>query len=273
MTVGEALREGMQALAAASDSPRLDAELLLARICGRSRGSLFAYHDDALDTAQRQAYAELLQRRQARIPVAYLIGEKEFWSLKLAVTPAVLVPRPETELLVEWALELATADAGVLDLGTGSGAIAIALASERPSLQVAASDASTEALAVARGNAQAQRVNVRFVLGDWFEPLQGENFELIVSNPPYIAVDDPHLQQLGAEPLTALTDGADGLSALRIIVAQAGRHLQAGGWLLVEHGHRQGAAVRQLFEQAGFQAIATRSDLAGHERATGGRLT
>lgn len=271
MTVAEALVSATARLAPVSESPRFDAELLLGHVLRRSRGSLFALEDQALDTSKASAFDDLVARRQALEPVAYLTGSKGFWSLDLQVTPDVLVPRPETELLVEWSLELAVGTAAIADLGTGSGALALALAGERQQSRVVATDVSQASLDVARANARSCGIaNVEFRSGSWYAALEGL-FDLIVSNPPYIAANDPHLAALRHEPALALTDGGDGLGCLREIVAGAGSHLREGGWLLVEHGYDQGAAVRSLFEGAGFGEVQTRRDLGGQERATGGR--
>ena len=277
VSIGQAVREASARLAAISDSPRLDAEVLAAHALGKSRGSLFAYDRDAMSEATRLRLLELVEARSRQVPVAYLTGHKEFWTLRLRVTPDVLVPRPETELLVEWALELLpkhdAAPRRVLDLGTGSGAIALSLASERSQLQVTATDASAAALEVARGNAAELGLDVRFLLGDWWSALGAdERFDLVLSNPPYIALGDAHLQKLQAEPQSALTAGSDGLADLRRIIAGAAAHLQPGGWLLVEHGYDQGEAVRALFASAGFNDVSTRRDLGGQDRASGGRL-
>lgn len=274
MKIGEALMSAQARIAACSDSPRLDAELLLGQVMGLGRAQIFARLHDELPGADALRFDALVARRARGEPVAYLIGDKGFWTLHLAVTPAVLVPRPETELLVEWGLELLRdrVQPRIVDLGTGSGALALALASERDDAQVDATDASAEALAVARGNAARlglQRVGFRG--GHWFEPLAGDRYDLIVSNPPYIAHDDAHLPALRFEPLSALTDGADGLNALREIIDGAGAHLRDGGWLLVEHGYDQGAAARTLFTRAGFTGISTRRDYGDNERATAGQ--
>lgn len=272
-SLAEAIDEAKARLAAVGDSPRQDAEILLGQLLGLSRAQLFARLSEPLPDKLGRAYAERIARRARGVPVAYLTGEKGFWSLTLKVTPAVLVPRPETELLVEWALELLPPrGARVADLGTGSGAIALALATELPQAQVIATDLEAEALAVARENARTLGLrNVEFRQGHWFEPVAGGRFDLILANPPYIAARDPHLEQLSAEPLVALTDGGDGLNALREIVGAAAAHLRPGGALLVEHGHDQGAAVRELFARAGFRGVETRRDLGGLERATGAR--
>jgi release factor glutamine methyltransferase len=253
---------------------RLDAQLLLGHQIGQSRSWLIAHGDDALAKTDEHAYQQLLQRRAAGEPLAYLVGEREFHGLMLSITPAVLVPRPDTECLVDWALALMAAQTAprVLDLGTGSGAIALALAHRQPSALLTATDCSFEALAVARTNAARHRLPVRFLQADWWDGMHGSAFDLVVSNPPYIAGNDPHLEALRHEPQLALTPGGDGLDALRRIVAGAPKHLLPGGWLLLEHGYDQGAAVRQLLQQAGFAAVQTRTDLAGVDRCTGGRL-
>lgn len=274
MKIGEALMKAQARIEGVSDSPRLDAELLLSQVSGLSRAQLFARLDDRLQAADAECFEALIARRERGEPVAYLTGEKGFWTLNLQVTPAVLVPRPETELLVEWGLELVAAHVAprIADLGAGSGALALALASERTDARVEATEASRAALAVAKANAQTLGLErVRFHEGHWFEPLLRSAYDLVVSNPPYIAHDDPHLAALTHEPLSALTDGGDGLNALREIVAAAPDYLAAGGWLLVEHGYDQGAAVRALFAQAQLADIATRRDYGGQERATAGR--
>ena len=252
----------------------VDAALLVAYALGRTRTWLFAHGDDAVDDAARQACERLLARREAGEPVAYITGSRGFWRFDLRVTSDTLVPRPETELLVEFALErLPEARAlRVADLGTGSGAIALALAHERPRAHVVAVDASPAALDVARGNARALRIgNVEFRAGDWLQPLAGERFDLIASNPPYIALGDPHLDDLRHEPALALSSGVDGLDAIRTIAGDAPAHLVSGGWLLLEHGLEQGAAVRGLLSAAGFEAVSTAQDLERRDRVTLGR--
>ncbi|WP_029919644.1 peptide chain release factor N(5)-glutamine methyltransferase [Nevskia soli] len=253
------------------DSPRLDAELLLCELLGCNRTGLLIREDDTLTAETALRYAALIERRQLGEPVAYLIGRREFWSLDLQVSPAVLIPRPDTELLVEWALERLRGLSAprIADLGTGSGAIALALASERPDAQVCAVDASADALAQAAHNARLLGLErVEFRLGDWFAPLAGECFDLIVSNPPYVAEQDPHLDALRFEPRRALTAGADGLADLRRISAGARGHLKPGAALLLEHGADQGEAVRALLHQHGYGAVETRRDLNGLERVT-----
>jgi release factor glutamine methyltransferase len=246
---------------------RLDAQLLLAHRLQRSRAWLIAHDDEPVDAA---ALEPLLARRGLGVPLAYLVGQREFHGLRLDVNEAVLVPRPETEALVDWALELPGA-ASAVDLGTGSGAIALALKQRRPTTAVCASDASAQALAVARGNARRLGLEVEFALGDWWAPLAGRRFALALSNPPYISAGDTHLDALRHEPQSALVAGADGLDALRCIVAGAPAHLLPGAWLLLEHGHDQAEAVRALLRAAGFEAPVTRADLAGLPRCTGAR--
>ncbi|MCE5232866.1 MAG: peptide chain release factor N(5)-glutamine methyltransferase [Mizugakiibacter sp.] len=266
------------ALRLLGDAARLEAELLLAHALGRPRAWLYAHAGDAVDAAQQAAFAALLARRAAGEPVAYLVGTRGFWSLELEVTPATLIPRPETELLVELALARLPADAEtrVADLGTGSGAVALAIARERPRARVLATDASAEALAVARRNAQRLGIaNVAFAQGDWCAALgDARDLDLIVANPPYIAAGDPHLDEgdLRFEPATALASGADGLDAIRIIVRDARAHLCPGGWLLFEHGFDQGAAVRALLAAHGYREVFTARDLEGRERVSGGSL-
>jgi release factor glutamine methyltransferase len=298
-TLAQALRA-----AAAAGLDRLDAQLLLLHALGRpahDRAWLLAHDDDALPDAVRARFDDHVARRAAGEPVAYLVGEKEFHGLALRVDARVLVPRPDTETLVEWALAVLpparparSADAlvdaaettgaagaaaalheaaapSVLDLGTGSGAIALALQRARPDLRVEAVDASAEALEVARDNAARLGLPVRFRRADWLDGTPAGACDLIVSNPPYIAAGDPHLPALVHEPASALVAGADGLDDLRRIVAAAPAHLRAGGWLLLEHGHDQAAAVRALLAAHGFVDVASREDLASIERCSGGR--
>lgn len=258
-----------------------DAELLLAHVLGRSRSWLYAHGDDVLDEDAAGRFAALLARRRAGEPVAYLVGQRGFWRFDLRVTPATLIPRPETELLVELALQRlpTTAAPGqgaldIADLGTGSGAIALALAQERPLARVVATDASAAALDVAAGNARALGLkNLVFRHGDWLAPLAGERFNLIASNPPYIADADDHLGQgdLRFEPRTALASGHDGLDAIRTIARDAPAHLVAGGWLLLEHGWEQGAAVCALLRDVGLVDVGTARDLEQRDRVSFGR--
>lgn len=255
---------------------RHEAELLLLHALQRPRSWLFAHATDPVDLADRDSFHALLARRVAGEPVAYITGQWGFWTLQLEVSPATLIPRPETELLVEQALARLPADrpCTIADLGTGSGAIALALASERPLAQVLATDFSGEALAVAKRNAARNAVsNVAFAQGSWHAPLQGQRFDLIASNPPYIASDDPHLARgdLRFEPSTALASGQDGLDDIRLIADGARAHLLPGGWLLLEHGWDQGAAIRALLQQAGLDEVQTVQDLEQRDRVTLGR--
>jgi release factor glutamine methyltransferase len=274
-TVAQLLRETAAALP--GDDARAEAELLLAHCLQKPRSWLYAHADDEVDADGEATFAALRSRRITGEPVAQLLGRRDFWSLPLAVTPDTLIPRPDTERLVELALERLplSETRRVLDLGTGTGAIALAIASERPRARVVAVDASEPALAVARANTHASGLGARVSLlaGDWFAPVVGEVFDLVASNPPYIADDDPHLSQgdLRFEPRSALAAGADGLDDLRRIVASAPAHLVPGGWLLVEHGWEQGAAVRALFAAAGFTAIETARDIEERERITLGQ--
>ncbi|MCF7221900.1 peptide chain release factor N(5)-glutamine methyltransferase [Marilutibacter chinensis] len=253
-----------------------DAEALLAHALGRPSSWLFAHGDAEPEPQALAAFEALLARRRAGEPIAYLTGRRGFWRFEVRVGPATLIPRPETERLVELALERLPRDVGLAlaDLGTGSGVIALALALERPRARIDAVDASAAALAVARENARELALpNIRFHLGDWFTPLAGGRYDLIASNPPYIAEDDPHLQRgdLRAEPRAALASGPDGLDAIREIAGGAVAMLKPDGWLLVEHGWEQAAAVRGIFAMAGLVDIATEQDLERRDRVTLGR--
>jgi release factor glutamine methyltransferase len=263
--------------AARAKLPASETRLLLGRVLGRSAAWLIAHDDGVLDEDALLAFASLVARRAGGEPVAYLVGHREFFSREFAVSPAVLIPRPETELLVEIArANIAAVDAPrILDLGTGSGCIAITLALECAQALVSAVDASQPALAVARRNAEQFGAQVRFVQSDWFAELTGEIFDLIVANPPYIATTDPHLAtgDLRHEPRAALAGGDDGLDALRRIVAAAPAHLAPGGQLWVEHGYDQAAAVRELLATAGLADLEQHHDLAGIIRVSGGRLS
>lgn len=262
-------------LAEAPTPARRDAEVLLCHCLERNRSYLYSWPAQAVAAAVADRYRALLRRHLTGEPVAYLTGEREFWSLPLRVTSATLVPRPDSETLVSWALDLPlSAGARVLDAGTGSGAIALALATERPGWCLSGLDRSPAALAVARENAVRLGLTaVSFIASDWFAALGAARFDLIVANPPYLAADDPHLAgpELSHEPATALVAGASGLEALAALAAAAPGYLRPGGWLLLEHGCDQGPAVRELLRAAGFGAIERRRDLAGHERASGGR--
>ncbi|HEY5804619.1 MAG TPA: peptide chain release factor N(5)-glutamine methyltransferase [Lysobacter sp.] len=258
------------------DEARPEAERLLAHALGVSATWLYTHGEDLPEADAAAGFERLLARRLAGEPIAYLLGQRGFWRFDLQVTPATLIPRPETERLVELALErLPTGrELNVADLGTGTGAIALALAHERPLARVVAVDVSEGALTVARENARLLGLGrIEFRHGDWLSPLAGERFELIASNPPYIADDDAHLQQgdLRFEPRSALASGSDGLDAIRRIVADAPAHLLPGGWLLIEHGWEQGAAVRGLMLACGFVEVATAQDWEGRDRVTFGR--
>jgi release factor glutamine methyltransferase len=269
-SVGAALQ-----LARALGLDRLDAQLVLAQVLQQPRAWLIAHAEAALSPTQQQAFGARCRRRAAGEPLAYVLGEREFHGLMLRVGPAVLVPRPDTETLVDWALELLATPLAqapeVADLGTGSGAIALALKHRHPAARVSAVDCSAPALAVARANGVRHGLQVEWGLGDWWQPLQGRRFHLVASNPPYVAGDDPHLAALRHEPALALTPGGDGLSALAHIVRGAAAHLHDGGWLLLEHGHEQADAVCRLLADAGFAPIQSRADLAGRPRCSGGR--
>lgn len=271
MTVSQALTA-----AAALGLDRLDAQLLLLHALGhsnRDRAWLLAHDSDLLATADKERFQTLVGRRAAGEPVAYLTGHKEFYGLDLMVDARVLVPRPDTETLVDWTLELLrnVPQAQVIDLGTGSGAIALALKHSRPDWQITAVDASPAALEVAHTNAQQLQLDLRFVQSSWLRRVSGR-FHTIVSNPPYIAAHDPHLAALHHEPPQALSSGTDGLDDIREIIAQAAPHLLPGGWLLLEHGYDQAHAVRALLSQAGLENPQSRRDLSGIERCSGAHM-
>lgn len=271
--------EQLLALGAQIDSPtaQLDAELLLAFVLAKPRSYLYTWPDKVVSEAQMADYQALLKRRVAGEPVAYLLGRQGFWTLDLEVAEHTLIPRADTELLVEITLQLANSNTAlqVLDLGTGSGALALALASERPQWSITGVDRIQSAVALAQANQQRTGLsNVQFLHSDWFSALTGQRYDLILSNPPYIADNDPHLQQgdLRFEPLSALVSGPEGLDDLRKIIAQAPTYLTGNGWLLLEHGFQQAAAVRALLQHAGFIEVCSQRDLAGHERVSLGRL-
>ena len=252
----------------------LENRILLCHALGISRVGLITQSERQLDAAEAARLAALVQRRLDGEPIAYIVGQREFFGLPFQVGPAVLIPRPDTELIVELALERLAPRARLLDMGTGSGAIAVSVAHTRPDVEVTALDVSADALAVAQANADANGARVRFLRSDWFAALGEEDvFDVVASNPPYIASGDEHLAQgdLRFEPVDALTDHADGLSDLRTIIAGAATHLVAGGWLLLEHGYDQAAAVRTLLAEAGYLEAQSWRDLAGIERVSGGR--
>lgn len=282
LTTRDLLAEGVRCLAATSESPQLDAELLFAHAFGIARSRLKSHPEAPRSPLERDRYLALIARRAVGEPLAYIVEHREFWSLRLQVSPAVLVPRPETELLVERALALGAGleVARLADLGTGSGAIALALASEKRDWKIVATDASPAALAVARANAKTLGFpNVELLEGHWFEPLAQRRFHLILSNPPYVAADDPALLQpaLRYEPQTALTPGpradalVDALADLRDIIDQAPLHLERDGWILLEHGATQGTEVAGALVARGFRHVTSHRDLAGHERMTEGQ--
>jgi release factor glutamine methyltransferase len=266
-TIAEALRN-------AGIDPA-DARVLLRAALGASAAHLAAHPEQALTEVENKRYRAWVERRRAGEPVAYLTGEREFYSLAIKVNPAVLIPRPETELLVEAALGLIATDAPVrvLDLATGSGCVAVAIGRHRARARVTATDISRDALAVARSNAEAHGVDIEFIESDWFASLSGRAFDLIVSNPPYVAEGDPHLDggDLRFEPRSALVAGPDGLACIGPIVARADAHLAHGGWVLFEHGFDQAARCRGLLQRAGFEQVISKRDLAGIERISVGR--
>ncbi len=276
MDIRDSLQQARRRLKAQAErSNRLESEVLLGHALDVSRSFLYANPNLALSGDQRRAFFALVQRRNQGEPIAYITGQREFWSLPLKVTPNVLIPRPETELIVETALELLPPSPGlrVADLGTGSGAIALAISKERPTWTVHATELSTAALSVAQDNARTLDLDrVQFQAGSWCEPLEGR-FELLVSNPPYVQSNDPHLSQGDCrfEPQTALCGGEDGLDAIRVIIAQAAQWLAPSGWLLLEHGFDQGERVVSLMQSAGLSRVATRRDISGLDRATAGQ--
>ncbi|WP_110687619.1 peptide chain release factor N(5)-glutamine methyltransferase [Salinicola aestuarinus] len=273
MTVDEALRHAASRLSE-SPSPRLDAEVLLMHVLDVGRTWLYTWGDRHLEAGAEGRFEALLARRQAGWPVAYLVGRREFWGLMLDTTAATLIPRPDTERLVEAALASAAQPTGaLLDLGTGTGAIALAFASERAGWRVSGVDFSAEAAALAAANAERLGLDVEILVSDWFSAVAGRRFDVIVSNPPYIADDDPHLERgdVRFEPRSALVAEAGGFAALDTIIDGARSYLNAGGWLWLEHGFEQGENLRRRFEHYGYHEIATLEDLGGRDRVTGAR--
>ena len=273
-TIGDSLLCATNALSA-SDSPRLDAEILLAHTLCKSRSHLFAWPEKTITDAQQQQFNELIDERNEGRPIAYLTGIREFWSLPLQVSENTLIPRPETELLVEFAINHIRKNAvnRLLDLGTGSGAIALAIASECPDIRICACDVSAPSLTIAQSNADKLKLkNIDFVQSNWFADLPDEKFELIVSNPPYIAEGDPHLTSgdVAFEPRSALVSGVDGLDAIRIIADETRSHLKSNGMLIVEHGFNQAESVRDIFQNCGFTAVESHQDLQGLDRISFG---
>jgi release factor glutamine methyltransferase len=273
LTTSDLLAQGSALLAPVLESPGLDAGILLAFALGIQRVRLKSHPEEARTAADLERYLACIERRARGEPLAYITGKREFWTLDLRVTRDVLVPRPETELLVERALALCSPQvAQVLDLGTGSGAIALSVAAERPGWQVLAIDASPAALAVARDNARRlDLTGVAFAVGNWFSGLAGRRFDLVLSNPPYVAAGDPALLALKDEPRQALTPGADALADLRAIIRAAPDHLNGGGWLALEHGATQAGAVAHELVARGFGSVRSHRDLSGHERVTEGQ--
>ncbi len=277
-TIQTLLADARKRLEETCDSPQLDAELLLAHVIGKDRSYFYTWPEHAPQRRLVLHYEDLLQRRLRGEPVAHILGEREFWSLRLMVTADTLIPRPETELLVELALELIEKHqppASILDLGTGSGALALALALELPNTQITATDLSEAALEIARKNALRHGLmNIRFAQGNWYAALQqNERYDLIVSNPPYIPEQDPHLEtaELRYEPHQALASGPEGLDAINHILNDLDRHLSPGGWLLIEHGYDQGPQVQTLFRRIGLLDVRCQQDLEGRDRITLGR--
>lgn len=276
-TISDALHTATALLSRASGSPRLDAELLLQHVTGLTRADFRARPERELPASAGWSFQQLVKRRMQGEPVAYIRGQQEFWSLLIEVAPAVLIPRPETELVVERALTHIEKDAAasIADLGAGSGAISLAIATERVQARIIGVEASREALQLAARNAaRLGLANVAFAHGSWFEPLAGQRFDVIASNPPYIAVDDPDLapEVRRYEPAGALIAGPTGMEALAAVIADAPRHLAPGGWLVLEHGWKQGAAVREQLVRRGFAHVRSHTDLAGRERVTEARF-
>ena len=276
MQIRECLQQASAQLASSSDSARLDAELLLSKILDKPRSYLFAWPEQPLSFEQQGQFQKLLAQRLQGMPIAYLLGSREFWGMELTVSPATLIPRPDTELLVELALDHLPQDQiqHVLDLGTGSGAIALAIAKERPLTRIIAVDQSLEALNIAQYNQQKLGLQtISFLKSNWFESIPQLQFDMIVSNPPYIADTDPHLLQgdVRFEPRSALSAGKDGLSDLKYIIVHAVNYLKPQAWLLLEHGYKQGLAVTELLKKTGYSEVACYQDYAGNDRVSLGR--
>lgn len=273
MTLANLINASTQKLSKISDTAKLDAEVLLCYVLKKDRSYLVSWPEKEIENAQLLKFQDLVEQRLHGHPVAHLIQQKEFWSLNLQVSPDTLIPRPETELIVEQILDLnfETENKSLLDLGTGSGAIAIALATEKPQWKVTATDSSTEALIIAKNNARQHKIkNIIFSMGSWFSAVSDQQFDIIVCNPPYIAESDPHLSEgdVRFEPSSALISGKDGLEDIRHIIAHAPDHLKPSGMLIIEHGYDQKQAVKRLFEKTGFQHIKQQADLAGMDRST-----
>lgn len=275
-TINQALSGARHRLQASSPGPATDAGILLCHVLACSRSHLIAWPEKELSEAQATRFGELVQQRIGGTPVAYITGEKEFWSLVLKVTPTVLIPRPETETLVEFVLDIFAGRPAqkIVDLGTGSGAIACALAKEHPDWQILATDTSAEALSIAQQNAAMHKLdNIAFLRGSWLDPLRNDDFDLIISNPPYVADSDPHLSQgdVRFEPGGALSSGKQGMDDINVITRQAGSRLKPGGWLVIEHGYDQKQAVLDCFLSNSFTDIEQHTDLADIPRMTAGR--
>lgn len=273
MNIETALNWATQELISIHDSAKLDSEVLLTHSLQKEHSYLYTWPENEINTDQLQKFQKLISKRKSGTPIAYLLGNKEFWSLNLTVSPDTLIPRPETELLVEQALNIAPKNESwtIADLGTGSGAIALAVASERTQCQITAVDQSLPALKIARQNAISNNIkNVNFIQSDWFEALVDQQFNLIISNPPYVSAQDPLLSQgdVQFEPTTALASGTDGLDDIRLIIKNAPEYLINGGWLLLEHGFEQHKQVQNIFNSANYKNISTINDLSGHPRVT-----
>lgn len=275
-SIAQAIKQASELLEKTSDSARLDAEVILCHVLNCTATHLLAWPEKILDEDQASLFNQLIEQRHIGTPVAYIIGSKEFWSLNFKVTPATLIPRPDTETLVEFILDKFSAEdnLSLIDLGTGSGAIAIAIASERPHWEITATDISTDALAIAKENACSHQINnIKFIESNWFEQVDEQQFDLIVSNPPYIAEHDPHLSQgdICFEPISALVAGETGMNDINRITLESKKHLKPNGWLVFEHGYDQKKLVYDCFNHYDFQEIAQLNDLSGQPRITTGR--